>query len=149
LQKYIRSHLPQIKTISAAVSSHQEGRIAIVMNAGRDAMDADALLDEQRVKRTAKSCGPDASTLAFKLTRVISQATVTTKPDHRGERGISRKTIARGMPDCFGEPVVTNSYAFLFCMRGCGRIERPAFPAPSEFRMALHNAKLARNARRD
>jgi hypothetical protein len=25
-------------------------------------------------------------------------ATVTTKPDHRGERGISRKAIAQGMP---------------------------------------------------
>jgi hypothetical protein len=29
--------------ISAAVSSHQEGRLAIVTNAGRDAMDADVL----------------------------------------------------------------------------------------------------------
>jgi hypothetical protein len=29
--------------ISAAVSSHQEGRLAIVTNAGRDAMDVDAL----------------------------------------------------------------------------------------------------------
>jgi hypothetical protein len=34
--------------------------------------------------RTAKSCGPDASTLASSL-RFITQATVTTKPDHRGE----------------------------------------------------------------
>ena len=65
-------------------------------------MDADVLLDEQRVKRTAKSCGPDASTLAFKLVRGISLATVTTKPDHRGDHVISRNTIARGMP---GEPV--------------------------------------------
>jgi len=32
----------------------------------------------------------------------IALATVTKKPDHRGERGVSRKTIARGMP---GEPV--------------------------------------------
>ena len=24
------------------------------------------------------------------------------KPDHQGERGISRNTIARGMPGCFG-----------------------------------------------
>src|ERR1700674_4723504 len=30
-----------------------------------------------------------------------------------------------------GVTVVTNSYAFYFCIRGCGRIERPAFPAPS------------------
>jgi hypothetical protein len=29
------------------------------------------------------------------------------KPDRRRERGISRKTIAQGMPACFGEPVVT------------------------------------------
>jgi hypothetical protein len=39
------------------------------------------------------------------------------------------------MPDDFGVTVVTNSYAFLFCMRGCGCIEHPAFPAPSEFQM--------------
>jgi len=53
------------------------------------------------------------------------------------------------MPDDFGVTVVTYSYAFLFCMRGCGCIERPAFPAPSEFQMALHDAKLARVPRRD
>ena len=79
----------------------------------------------------------------------IPLATVTRKPDHRGDHVISRKTIARGMPGDAGEPVVTNSYALLFCMRGCGRIERPAFPAPSEVQMALPPAKLARSARRD
>jgi hypothetical protein len=104
-------------------------------------MDADALLDEQRVTRTAKSCGPDASTLAFKLAGSNSLATVTTKPDHRGEREVSRKTIARGMPGDTGVTVVTNSYAFLFCMRGCGRIVRPAFPAPSEFQMRFITGK--------
>ncbi len=41
------------------------------------------------------------------------------------------KTIARGMPEGFGEPVVTNSCAFFHCTRGCGRAKRPAFPAPS------------------
>jgi hypothetical protein len=58
-------------------------------------------------------------------------ATVTKKPDRRRERGISRKAIAQGMPDRFGGPVVTNSCAFYFCARGCGRAKRPAFPAPS------------------
>src|SRR4051812_38577254 len=43
LEKDRRFHLTQIKIISAAVSSHQEGRLAIVTNAGRDAMDADVL----------------------------------------------------------------------------------------------------------
>jgi hypothetical protein len=33
-------------------------------------------------------------------------ATVTTKPDHRKEHEGNRKTIAQGMPECFGEPVV-------------------------------------------
>jgi hypothetical protein len=53
------------------------------------------------------------------------------------------------MPDDFGVTVVTNSYAFLFCMRGYGRIERPVFPAPSEFQMASHDPNLARITRRD
>jgi hypothetical protein len=53
------------------------------------------------------------------------------------------------MPDDLGVTVVTNSYAFLFCMRGCGCIEHPAFPAPSEFQMRFIHPKLARPARRD
>jgi hypothetical protein len=35
--------------------------------------------------RTAKSCGPDASTLAFKSRGGIREVTVTKEPDHRGE----------------------------------------------------------------
>src|ERR1019366_7040028 len=44
------------------------------------------------------------------------------------------KTIARGMPDVSGVTVVTNACAFYQCTRGCGRAERPAFPAPSDAR---------------
>jgi len=36
-----------------------------------------------------------------------------------------------------------------FYTRGCGRIERPAFPAPSDFRGWDFKAKLARKPRRD
>jgi hypothetical protein len=43
-QKYSASRFAQINSRSPAVSSHQEGRLAIVTNAGRDAMDADVLL---------------------------------------------------------------------------------------------------------
>src|SRR5204863_4736226 len=50
------------------------------------------------------------------------------------------KTIARGMPGESGVTVVTMLVCFLFCMRGCGRIERPAFPAPSDLQMA-HQSK--------
>jgi hypothetical protein len=45
-------------------SDPMEGRIAIVTDAGRDAVDAGCALDEGAGLRTAKSCGPDASTLA-------------------------------------------------------------------------------------
>ena len=34
-------------------------------------------------------------------------------------------------------------------MRGCGRVERPAFPAPSEFQMRFTLPKLARTTRRE
>jgi hypothetical protein len=43
-EKDFRFRLTQITSTSPAVSSHQEGRLAIVTNAGRDAMDADVLL---------------------------------------------------------------------------------------------------------
>jgi hypothetical protein len=44
LQKYTALPAPQITSISPAVPSHSEGRLAIVTDAGRDAVDADALL---------------------------------------------------------------------------------------------------------
>src|SRR5207244_5848208 len=84
--------------------------------------------------RTAKSCGSDASTPASSL-REEAQTTVTNKPDRRGEHEISRKTIARGVPGDFR--CDRGDYArvlVLFRTRGCGRIARPAFPAPSDFR---------------
>jgi hypothetical protein len=62
--------------------------------------------------RTAKSCGPDAPTLASSSRKTLPQATVAKKPGHRGERGISRKTIARGMPDVSGVTVVTMLVCF-------------------------------------
>jgi hypothetical protein len=34
------------------------------------------------------------------------------------------------MPGVSGVTVVTNLCAFLLCTQGCGRTERPAFPAP-------------------
>src|SRR5512133_3229316 len=49
------------------------------------------------LKRTAKSCRSDAPWLASSL-REDAPATVSNNPGHRGEREVSRKTIARGMP---------------------------------------------------
>src|SRR6266496_266623 len=61
-----------------------------------------AWTDEQR--RTAKSCGPGAATLALSLWS-FPQVTVAKKPAHRGEREVSRKAIAQGMSECFRCPV--------------------------------------------
>src|SRR5260370_40648601 len=58
------------------------------------------------LKRTAKSCGSDASTPASSFTEAsrpdrartkpYPETTVTKEPDHRGEHEVSRKTIACG-----------------------------------------------------
>jgi hypothetical protein len=57
--------------------------------------------------RTVKSCGPDASVVGVKSSEAgrpdrarmchIRKATVSNKPDRRGEHDISRQTIAQGM----------------------------------------------------
>src|SRR6202140_607392 len=52
--------------------------------------------------RTAKSCGPDTSVVGVKSVAATPPMTVSTKPDHRGERDISRKPL-RG--ECRVKPV--------------------------------------------
>jgi len=51
--------------------------------------------------RTAKSCGPDASTLASSERQClrIALAMVTRKPDHQGELEAAVKTVAQETPD--------------------------------------------------
>ena len=78
--------------------SPERGALAIVTNVGRDAVDDFAPEDERRKKRTAKSCGPDAPTLASSE-RQHPLMTGTIKPGPRGELEVSRNTIAQGMPD--------------------------------------------------
>src|SRR6266404_5243150 len=77
--------------------------------------------------RTAKSCGSDAPGLASSL-REEAQMTVSNKPGHRGEREVSRKTIARGMPGDFR--CDRGDYArALFILRARLRVHRaPGIP---------------------
>src|SRR5436305_9875346 len=96
----------QISSLSRPVLFHR-GALANVINAGRDAMDAEGAIDERRSRRTAKSCGPDTPTLVSSRRKLFPPATVANKPGHRGEPVISRKTIARGMPGATGVTVVT------------------------------------------
>ncbi len=84
------------------------------------------------LKRTAKSCRSDAPMLASSL-REEAQATVSNKPGHRGEREVSRKTIARGMPGETGVTVVTTLVClFSFACEAAGALDarhslRPLF----------------------
>ena len=78
--------------------------MAIVTDVGAGSDGRGCAFDEQRVKRTAKSCGPDAPMAGVKSVMIlrITLATVTNKLwSHRGEHGISVKTIAQGRPECF------------------------------------------------
>jgi hypothetical protein len=59
-QKYFASPIGRSSFIDCTVHP-TEGRIAIVTNAGLDAMDADGGARRAALTRTAKSCGPDAS----------------------------------------------------------------------------------------
>jgi hypothetical protein len=77
-------------------------------------VDAESAVDEGRMKRTAKSCGPDAPTLASSSREPrLSRAMVANKPGHQGEREGNRKTIAQGMPVEPGEPVADYPVHFL------------------------------------
>jgi hypothetical protein len=78
---------------------------------------------------------PDAGA---KLAEAIPPVTGARKPGPRGERDISRKTIAWGMPDVSGASAVNTRVHTPTTKRtrGCGCIGHPAFPAPSDLQMA-------------
>ena len=73
------------------------------------------------------------------------------KPGPQGERDISRKTIAWGMPDVSGASAVNTRVHTPTPKRtrGCGCIGHPAFPAPSPFPEggSLNNSGARRAAR--
>jgi hypothetical protein len=83
----IASHRTQISSASLAIPARHRGafRDRHERRAG-DAVDAGGAADESAYLRTANSCGPDASMVGVKLRRSVCEVTVTTKPDHRGER---------------------------------------------------------------
>ena len=75
---------------------------------------------------------------------------MSNKPGHRGEREVSRKTIARGMPGETGVTVVTKLVClFYFACEAAGasRARHSLRPLISEG--ATLRVNLARNARRD
>jgi hypothetical protein len=165
LGKIFRFPSTQIDGSFRAVSFRQEGRIArrhergtgcggresVGANRGRRASQARersrGVQDERRIARTAKPCGPDTrcwcqACRGFSEPNRVRpnpnlQATVTRRIRRRGEHGISRKTIAQGMPDCSVCTCYSRVRFFAhFCTRVCGCRTHPAFPAPSLSRVS-------------
>ena len=136
------AYLPRIP-----LSQGRFGQSSRTLGAGCDGREGNAR--RARPVRTAKSCGPDLPTLGSSLPVMIGKRRWLKSPVHRGEREISRKTIAQGMSDRFDVPVVTNACAFYQCTRGCGCVAHPAFPAPSLFRKAFRPSKPRVHLRRE
>ena len=92
----------------------------------RETSDADARrshLAETGGPRTAKSCGPDAPTLASTRATTLARCTGDGGKKARLTREITKetvKTIAQGVPDRSGGPVVTYSCAFFSAHEAAG-----------------------------
>ena len=101
--------------------------------------------------RTAKPCGPDAPTLAFKSVDDASH-----HDDDGGKKARSPgrarskplKPLRREGRMTPPLPVATTLVCFFICTRGCGCGEHPVFPAPSRFQEGEGLAKLGRYPRR-
>jgi transposase len=176
LQKYFTSPVGQIISTSSRHPTPPEGRIAIVTDAGCGCGGRGSVLratglqgglrpvsdqqhaDERCCSRTAKSCGPDAPTLASSSRSCVGPTglrqnlnplmTVAREPGHRGEHDISCKTIACGNAGRSGVLVVTRVLSTnTKCTRGRGCNGHPAFPTPSMGREIF--AQLGRIVPRD
>src|SRR6266576_1355879 len=98
--------------------------------------------------RTVKSCGSDAPIVGVK-SAIRSAGDGVKKRGHRGEREVSRKTIARGVPGDFR--CDRGDYArTLFILRARLRVHRaPGIPCALCYRGAKVLAKPGRIAPRD
>ena len=97
--------------------AHHRGASRSSRNVARDAMDAVVSQDvrhscvrSSRVvlipRRWDQVSGVAMSALRARHAEIRSRRGLAS-PVPRGEHGVSRKAIAQGVPDCFGEPVVT------------------------------------------
>ena len=114
----------------------------------RDAMDAFSAQDGRTARRTAKSCGSGAPTLvpSWRGCFRIAPMTGARKPGPREEHEGNRKTLARGMPDRFGLPVVTMLVCFHFSHARLWVRPAPGIPCALRFSRAMFDRTRADRA---
>ena len=107
--------------------------------------------DERLSLRTAKSCGPDASTLASSWREATSSGHGDNKARSPGRARRKPLTPLRaGMPGSPVRPVVTTLVCFLFfAYEAAGASSTRHSPRPLNFRRLYTMRKLARPARRE
>jgi len=139
-RKYFASVVGQISDLNPRVPPDQRGRAHVTnVAAGCGGRELKAR-DERLGARTAKSCGPGAPMLAFKLLENFPEVKVARKPGHLGEREISRKPLRR---ESRFAPVHLWSYprAFLSA-RGPWVRSAPGFPCALCSMRREHHARL-------
>src|SRR4051795_2611019 len=93
-------------------------------------MDANDAADERCRTRTAKSCGPDASTLASSFVQKQSDGDKKARSPGRARRK-PLKPLRAGMPGSSGELVVTTSCAYFhFARETAGALGARHSPRP-------------------
>jgi hypothetical protein len=112
------------------------GALRNVNSVGRDAVDADAPIDERRVTRTAKSCGPDTPTLVSS-SQLRSAGDGGYQARYTGEHEDKpSKPLRRECRIASAEPVCSCACFFVHvCTRDRGCSVHPVFPAPSVWRV--------------
>jgi hypothetical protein len=103
-QKYFASRFAQITSISPAVLFPLEGRFAIVTDVGSGMRWTRLHLEDERCSpRTAKSCGPDAPTLASSFVESSAKRWWQKSPVTRESTKETVKTIR--VRECRVKPV--------------------------------------------
>ena len=89
-----------------------------------------------RMKRTAKSCGPDAAVLASSCAgSSFSRGDGGKRAVHRGEHEVSRKAIAQGRPECSPLNLYARVRVLLRNLHTRPRVQRaPGLPCALYFR---------------
>ena len=144
-QKYFAFPERQIRGTSIAHPVPQ-GASAVVTNEGRVAVDVE-VPRRTALKRTAKTCGPDAPVLASSW-RIHSQATVARKPITGESALYVAKPLRRECRIASAALYARVRTLHYHCTRDRGCSAHPAFPAPSLFWRAIDSCNSSGAMRR-